>query len=112
MQNVSPSRIYRLLSLALLLACASGMCLQVYMLDVMKGGLARQAADQVFQYEHIEDVLRRAKMTTYTTTWTSGGNPYTVSTTCRENEQAAACVQRFDEAVAALQAIHPADPPR
>ena len=47
------------------------------------------------------------QMTTYTTTWMSGTQTYSVATTCRDGESATACVARHEDAVAALQAIHP-----
>lgn len=62
------------------------------------------------QQATIEKVLGRiAQMTTYQTTWTSGGQPYSVSTTCREGETTEQCVQRFEDAVTALKSIHPPD---
>lgn len=53
-----------------------------------------------------------AQMTTYTTTWRSGGIEYSVSTTCREGETRAECLARHEDAVAQMQQLHPPDPPR
>lgn len=67
----------------------------------------------VEQNETLNQVLGKvAKMTTYTTSWRSGGIEYSVSTTCRENESTADCLRRHEEAVAQMQTIHPPDPPR
>lgn len=55
---------------------------------------------------------RMAQMTTYTTTWRSGGVEYSVATTCREGETVQDCLRRHEDAVAAMQSIHPPDPPR
>ena len=61
----------------------------------------------------LDKVLGRvAQMTTFTTTWRSGGAEHTVSTTCRENESVDDCLRRHEDAVAAMQEIHPPDPPR
>lgn len=52
------------------------------------------------------------RMTTFTTTWRSDGVEHSVSTTCREGESMADCLRRHEDAVAAMQEIHPPDPPR
>jgi hypothetical protein len=67
----------------------------------------------VEQGQSMQRVLGRiAQMTTYTTSWRSAGIEYTVSTTCRDGETVVDCLRRHEEAVAAMQELHPPDPPR
>ncbi len=45
------------------------------------------------------------------TTWTSGGQTYTVETPCRSEQPPAECWAEHDTRVAVGQELHPPDPP-
>lgn len=45
------------------------------------------------------------------TTWTSGGQTYTVETPCRQGAEPEACWAEHDDRVAVGQDLHPPDPP-
>jgi hypothetical protein len=56
-------------------------------------------------------MLGRSEERMLSTTWTSGGQSYTVETPCRPEQEPAECWTVHDARVAVGQELHPPDPP-